>query len=228
MPEPELAGSLGFVTAQLPLAVGVETATIRLREEESERLHLLAGVGMPTGDVRRIALDLLTIQQVRSILALGAEHTLARRLGLVWFHGEWIAAGDETIGALLVGSRTERRPDSEQLALLRSIVDRLAERLTGVDRSRGALRSASLAFLRALVLAAPSLENGVLGDLRPRERTILELYADGLSAGEIAELLVISPHTVRTHLKLAYRRLGVHSRDEAINLVRREQLLMLL
>jgi DNA-binding CsgD family transcriptional regulator len=41
-------------------------------------------------------------------------------------------------------------------------------------------------------------------------------------------LLVISPHTVRTHLKLAYRRLGVHSREEATELVRRDQLLTLL
>ncbi len=64
--------------------------------------------------------------------------------------------------------------------------------------------------------------------LRPRERAILELYADGLSTANIADLLVISPHTVRTHVKLALRRLGVHSREEAATMVRGDQLAELL
>ena len=51
--------------------------------------------------------------------------------------------------------------------------------------------------------------------LRPRELTILALYSEGLSATEIADIFVISPHTVRTHVKNAYRRLGIHSREEA-------------
>jgi DNA-binding CsgD family transcriptional regulator len=58
-----------------------------------------------------------------------------------------------------------------------------------------------------------------LDSLRPRERIIVALYAEGLSVDEIARLLVISPHTVRTHVKNAFRRLGVHSRDEAAKLV---------
>ncbi|MDQ3865829.1 MAG: helix-turn-helix transcriptional regulator, partial [Actinomycetota bacterium] len=58
---------------------------------------------------------------------------------------------------------------------------------------------------------------------RARERQILELYADGLSTRDIAELLVISPHTVRTHVKLALRRLGVHEREEAAAMVRADQ-----
>jgi DNA-binding CsgD family transcriptional regulator len=39
---------------------------------------------------------------------------------------------------------------------------------------------------------------------------------------------VISPHTVRTHIKLAFRRLGIHSRAEAAELVRANQLTALL
>jgi DNA-binding CsgD family transcriptional regulator len=63
--------------------------------------------------------------------------------------------------------------------------------------------------------------------LRPRELVILTLYVDGLSAQEIADLFVISTHTVRTHIKNAYRRLGVHSREEAEELVRTQRVLEL-
>jgi DNA-binding CsgD family transcriptional regulator len=129
---------------------------------------------------------------------------------------------------VLVGSRTARRPSEDERALLTDVAERVAERLVEVERDPRALRGQSLAFIRRLVFATPVEENGALAPLRPRERTILELYAEGLGTDEIAELLVISPHTVRTHLKLAYRRLGVHSREEATELVRRHQLLTLL
>jgi ribose transport system substrate-binding protein len=43
-----------------------------------------------------------------------------------------------------------------------------------------------------------------------------------------AEVLVISPLTVRTHVKLAFKRLDIHSREEAVEIVRRDQLLTLL
>jgi DNA-binding CsgD family transcriptional regulator len=228
VPGRDLAASLHDVAAALPVAVSVEAVTIRLLDKGSERLHLLAAVGMPFGDVRRLSLEQMTIPQARTVLALGADHTLARTLGLVWLRGEWLAADGETVGLLTVGSRTARKPDDHELALLSATARGLAARLTAVDRSGAALRSASLALVRRLIARTPVPDDGVLGDLRPRERTILELYADGRSAREIAELLVISPHTVRTHLKLAFRRLGVHSREEATSLVHRDQLLTLL
>jgi DNA-binding CsgD family transcriptional regulator len=45
---------------------------------------------------------------------------------------------------------------------------------------------------------------------------------------EIAGTLVISPHTVRTHIKLAFRRLGIHSREEAVALVQENNVTALL
>ncbi|MGH3029982.1 MAG: response regulator transcription factor [Gaiellaceae bacterium] len=228
LPGTDFAALLHDVAAALPVAVSVEAVTIRLREAETERLHLLAAAGMPSRDVRRLSLERLTIPQARTLLAVGAEHSLARAVGLVWLHGRWLADEGDPLGLLLVGSRTRRRPDDDDLAQIAATAERVAERLTRVERSPAALRAASLSLVRRLVLETTPSLNGRLAELRPREQTILELYADGLSASEIAELLVISPHTVRTHVKLAFKRLDIHSREEAIEIVRRDQLLTLL
>ncbi|MBI2202212.1 MAG: response regulator transcription factor [Armatimonadetes bacterium] len=51
--------------------------------------------------------------------------------------------------------------------------------------------------------------------LTQREVQILQLTVGGLDALEISRRLVLSPHTVRNHLKSAYRKLGVHGKTEA-------------
>jgi DNA-binding CsgD family transcriptional regulator len=228
LPGSNLSSALQSFVACLPVVVSVETASLRLLDTAGKVMHLLAAVGMPSLDVRKFGLEQLTISQARSLLAVGPEHSLARNLGLTWLDGEWLTARGTTIGLVLTGSRTARRPSEADRGVLTEVCERVAMRLGDVDRSPRTLRAQSLALIRRLTFETPVDENGVLGGLRPRERTILELYTEGLGTREIAELLVISPHTVRTHLKLAYRRLGVHSREEAAELVRRDQLLTLL
>jgi DNA-binding CsgD family transcriptional regulator len=56
---------------------------------------------------------------------------------------------------------------------------------------------------------------GVEG-LSDREAEVLGWVARGKKNGEIAALLLVSPHTVRTHLENAYAKLGVHSRTAAV------------
>jgi DNA-binding NarL/FixJ family response regulator len=55
--------------------------------------------------------------------------------------------------------------------------------------------------------------------LSTRERQVLALMASGLSNPEIAEQMFISESTVKSHTASAFRRLGVHSRREAVALV---------
>lgn len=52
--------------------------------------------------------------------------------------------------------------------------------------------------------------------LTGREVQVLQLVADGCSGPEIAERLVVSPTTVRTHMKHIFARLGVDDRAAAV------------
>jgi DNA-binding NarL/FixJ family response regulator len=54
-------------------------------------------------------------------------------------------------------------------------------------------------------------EPSFLDDLSQRELEVLRLLVAGLPRDRIAERLVISPHTVRTHVQRLHRRAGVHS-----------------
>jgi LuxR family transcriptional regulator, maltose regulon positive regulatory protein len=57
---------------------------------------------------------------------------------------------------------------------------------------------------------------GHAGPLSDRELEILQLIARGLSVSEAANRLVVSVHTVRSHLKTIYVKLEAHSRVQAI------------
>lgn len=54
-----------------------------------------------------------------------------------------------------------------------------------------------------------------IGRLTPREREVLDLLARGGDNDSIAQALVISPQTARTHIQNVLVKLGVHSRLEA-------------
>ena len=55
--------------------------------------------------------------------------------------------------------------------------------------------------------------------LSEREREVVDLVARGLTVARIAEDLYISENTVRTHKKRIYTKLGVHKKQELIDLI---------
>jgi two-component system response regulator DesR len=61
--------------------------------------------------------------------------------------------------------------------------------------------------------------------LSERESEILRLAKRGLPNPQIAQALHISPGTVRNHLSAIYRKLGVHSRHEALQVVDEQHLI---
>jgi LuxR family maltose regulon positive regulatory protein len=62
-------------------------------------------------------------------------------------------------------------------------------------------------------------------ELTSREREVLLLLQGSLTLREIAAALHLSANTVKTHIQALYRKLGAHSRDEAVAFARRDQLI---
>jgi pimeloyl-ACP methyl ester carboxylesterase/DNA-binding CsgD family transcriptional regulator len=90
--------------------------------------------------------------------------------------------------------------------------------LDGVDHFpwRGDATAVADATLRGLghhVSAGPQLPGP--DSVTDREREILELVATGLTDAQIAERLLVSPHTVHRHIANARAKLGVRSRAAA-------------
>jgi LuxR family maltose regulon positive regulatory protein len=63
--------------------------------------------------------------------------------------------------------------------------------------------------------------------LTPRELEILQLMQSGLGNAEIAQELVISPHTVKRHAANIYRKLDVKNRRQAVYKAQQVDLLRL-
>lgn len=75
---------------------------------------------------------------------------------------------------------------------------------------------ALVAPVRAASLSSKDFE---MFRLSPREVEVADLFARGLSIKAISVRLGISMGTVQSHLKNAYKKLGIHSRDELIELL---------
>ena len=74
--------------------------------------------------------------------------------------------------------------------------------------SRPALRSVRIER------AAPARPR--TASLSEKERSVLRELACGRSTEQIGEVLIVSPHTVRTHIKNGMRKLGARTRAHAV------------
>jgi DNA-binding NarL/FixJ family response regulator len=78
---------------------------------------------------------------------------------------------------------------------------------------------------RLLERAEGRREPGLESPLTGREVQILTLVAEGLGRDEIARRLFISPKTVGTHVERIFKKLGVHTRAQAVSFAYQHHLL---
>ncbi|CAL9517749.1 MULTISPECIES: response regulator transcription factor [Streptomyces] len=82
--------------------------------------------------------------------------------------------------------------------------------------SPGATRSLITRFLMAPAPGTDAAPPQRLADLTVREREVMALAAEGRSNAEIADDLVLSPLTVRTHIHRAMTKLGARDRAQLV------------
>ena len=69
-------------------------------------------------------------------------------------------------------------------------------------------------------LAAQERARPTTGDVSPAEQRVLRLLGTTLTQRELANELYVSPNTVKTHVRVIYRKLGVSSRAAAVEAAR--------
>jgi ATP/maltotriose-dependent transcriptional regulator MalT len=174
--------------------------------------------------------------------ALAELCDIAERLGTRYLRGR---------ARLVTGEVAERRNDHEEarrsledaldlfaecaapyeaalarLALSRTLVSLGRRDLAAAEAERARVEFAKLGATRDMSRAgAPGEVSAEAGELTPREREVLTLVAQGLSDAEIAERLVVSPHTVHRHVANVRTKLALPSRAAAVAYATREGLL---
>jgi PAS domain S-box-containing protein len=104
------------------------------------------------------------------------------------------------------------------------VVDRNGDRLTIEVSSVPLLRGKRVVGVFGQVTSErETLPLPELPHLTPRQSEVLRMLEHGRSTRQIAQELHLSPETVRNHVRHVLRALGVHSRLEAVTLVRRQQ-----
>jgi DNA-binding NarL/FixJ family response regulator len=98
-------------------------------------------------------------------------------------------------------------------------IDSLPRALEAVREGEGAISRRMTSRLVAEFRDAPNGSSGlrpIKGPLTEREWEVIDLLTPGNSPDDVADALFISLETVRTHIKNIMRKLGVHSRADAI------------
>jgi DNA-binding NarL/FixJ family response regulator len=123
------------------------------------------------------------------------------------------------LGALRAGARGYLTKDAgaEQI---RAAVEAVARGDAALDPAVQHHVVAALAGAESGGLGAPDLPDG----LTPREAEVLRLIAEGLSNTEIAERLVVSAATVKSHVNHLFAKAGVRDRAQAVTYAYRQGL----
>ena len=122
---------------------------------------------------------------------------------------------------LLISARVAAQLGHPELA--RDLLAQLSQRTSRFSDGMGSIHARVEAVERILVERASA---EMIGDpLTKRELAIIRLLQGSLSLAEISSELYLSANTVKTHARNAYRKLGAHSRSEAVLIARQRSLI---
>lgn len=124
-------------------------------------------------------------------------------------------ADDESLfPALQAGARGYLTKDASAEEIAQAIRDVHAGRTHLDPAIQGRLLAAALEAPTATASAEGT--GGLPDELTPREAEVLTLIAEGLSNAEIAERLVVSAATVKTHVNRIFSKTGARDRAQAV------------
>jgi DNA-binding CsgD family transcriptional regulator len=161
------------------------------------------------------ALFAAVAQQARGILEGDADALLeaADALGR-WRPLLYAGAAEDAAGEL---SRAGR--DAEAIESLNTAFDTFVECEAIADARRVGRALRRLGVERRIV-THPRAKTG-WDSLTDSELTVLHLIAEGATNRTVAQQLHLSPHTVKTHVRNAFAKLGITSRAQLAQLMRR-------
>jgi DNA-binding NarL/FixJ family response regulator len=138
------------------------------------------------------------VEAIRRLAALGER---PRAIALTTY-----ADDASVLGALRAGARGYLTKDAGAEQILAAV--------QAVARGEAALDPAVQHHVLAALTepGAPELPDG----LTPREVEVLQLIAEGLTNAEIAERLVVSAATVKSHVNHIFAKAGVRDRAQAV------------
>ena len=139
----------------------------------------------------------------------------ANQLGQV--AGAWAASGLQLFWG--TGSFMATASNAMIYVLLFVVITLMAKLSVAQPRLAGAAKASTPSLAREEGMALACGRAVTRFGLTPREAEILPALVRGYDRGYIAEMLVVSPETVKSHTRHIYEKLDVHTRVELFNAV---------
>jgi DNA-binding NarL/FixJ family response regulator len=181
----------------LGLLPGIEVVGTAADGEEAVRLAVARAADVVLMDLRMPRVD-----GIEATRRLADARPAARVIALTTYADE-----PTVLSALRAGARGYLTKDAGAEEISRAI--------SAVARGEAAL---DRAVQHHVIGAVAQAETAALPDgLTPREAEVLVLIAEGLSNQEIADRLVVSPATVKSHVNRVFAKAGVRDRAQAVS-----------
>jgi DNA-binding NarL/FixJ family response regulator len=156
-------------------------------------------------DIALMDLRMPRVDGIEAIRRLAARGERPRVIALTTY-----ADDASVLGALRAGARGYLTKDAS--------ADEIRAAVEAVDRGEAALDPSVQHHVVAALAGGAGAEppRELPDELTPREAEVLALIAEGLSNAEIAERLVVSGATVKTHVNHIFTKAGVRDRAQAV------------